>query len=205
MTSEQRPPQASKNLKKVFLPIFVILALAWGGLALLKSTLPEKSSNQLTLKVGSTLPDLELYRPDGSKARLSEMMKTVTLINFWATWCEACIEEMPSLVKFHQTYRDRGVEVLGINLDEAPQKAIVSTKEEFDIGFENFIDHDGELSNAFDVHAIPLTVTIDSSRKILELQAGDRDWMEPSYLKKVDGWLSESSPTEASAQDQANR
>lgn len=88
------------NLKTIVVPILLILGVTWGALSFLKSQVARnKPANQSTieLKEGNTLPDLELTRTDGSKILLSSIPAKVTLINFWATWCEACMEEMPSL------------------------------------------------------------------------------------------------------------
>lgn len=189
MTSTPIPSGSKTRILLVVLPVVLILAAAYGALSLLKTSVPPKSEGTLELKVGATLPDLEFQRLDGSKFRVSEMKFQVLLVNFWATWCEACMEEMPSLVKLHDTYRGRGLEILGVNLDEDSAKAIRSTTEEFKIGFTNTVDPENVLGTAFDVHAIPLTVTMNSKREILEIQGGDRDWMKPSYLSKVDGWL----------------
>jgi len=191
MTSEPLPQSKKRAILGIFIPVAIILLLAWGALALLKSNLTPQDKATLDVKVGAVLPDLAFHRPDGSLVHLSETKAKVVLVNFWATWCEACMEEMPSLVKLHDTYREKGVEILGVNLDEEPARAIATTTQEFGIHFANFIDKDEALGNAFDVHAIPLTITMDSSRRILEVKSGDRDWMSPDYLKKLDGWLAQ--------------
>ena len=194
--TEPKSPTPLRNLTAILVPIVLILAVAWGALSFLKSQVARnKPANQSTLEltVGNTLPDLELTRTDGSKVALSSLRAKVVLINFWATWCEACMEEMPSLVKLHNEYQQLGLEVVGINLDEKPTQAIASTASEFGMKFPNFMDADGKLGDAFDVHAIPLTVIVDGSRKILEKVAGDRNWMHPSFTTKAKAWLGQPS------------
>ncbi len=180
------------SLKTILVPILLILGVTWGALSFLKSQVAQNKPagrSIIELKAGNTLPDLELTRTDGTKALLSSIPAKVMLINFWATWCEACMEEMPSLVKLHEEYKQHGLEVIGINLDEKPSQAIASTAAEFGMKFQNFTDADGKLGDAFDVHAIPLTVIVDGSRKILEKVAGDRDWMHPAFTTKAKAWL----------------
>ena len=200
MTSQVPTPPKSptplKNLTTILVPILLILGVTWGALSFLKSQVARNkpaSQTTLELSVGNTLPDLELTRTDGSKILLSSLQAKVVLINFWATWCEACMEEMPSLVKLYDEYKPQGLEVVGINLDEKPAQAIASTASEFGMKFQNFMDADGKLGDAFDVHAIPLTVIVDGSRKILEKVAGDRNWMHPSFTDKAKGWLAQPS------------
>ena len=191
MTSELPKTEKRRTILGVFVPLLIILLVAWGALSLLKANIAPREGTPLQLKVGATIPDLTLRRVDGSTFKISESQARIVLINFWATWCEACMEEMPSLVKLHAKYRDKGVEIYGVNLDEDPAKAIASTTKEFGIQFISFLDHEGKLSDAFDVHAIPLTITLNRSRKILEIKAGDRDWVESEYLKKLDSFLAE--------------
>ena len=189
MTSEPATPSKKRLLISVLIPVVLILAAAWGALLMLRARTPAETGGALDVKVGAVLPDLEFHHPDGSRVALSKIRAKVILVNFWATWCEACMEEMPSLVKLYDTYTDKGVEIIGINLDDDPIRAILTTSREFGIQYGNFVDPDGKLGNAFDVHAIPLTITMDASRKVLEVKAGDRDWMAPEYLKKLEGCL----------------
>ena len=189
MTSSPETASKKRTLLAIFIPLVLILVAAWGALTLIKSQVQPKTGQNLPIEVGTVLPDLELHRVGGEAVHLSDLHYRVLLINFWATWCEACMEEMPSLVQLHDTHRGRGLEVAGINLDEGSAKAIASTTQQFKIGFSHYIDLEGQLSDHFDVHAIPLTITIDSTRKVLEIQAGDRDWMSADYWKKVEGWL----------------
>lgn len=198
MTSEaSRPPQASRapGLKTILLPILLIIAVAWAALGFLKHQLGNQSrpAGTIELKVGVTLPDIEFFRTDGGGQRLSQSGHKVLLVNFWATWCEACIEEMPSLVKLRERFAAQGLEIYGVNLDENPEKAIAATAAEFGIRFPNFTDPEGALGDLFDVHAIPLTLVIDSKRKVLEVVAGERDWMEKSFIDRLTGWLAQGS------------
>ena len=196
MTSEPAEKPRKLMISSVLIPLGIILAIIWGALTALKYQMAPRDSGRLELKVGATLPDLTFYQTDGKPFKLSDSTAEVILINFWATWCEACMEEMPSLVQLHNTYRSKGLEIYGVNLDEDPAKAIATTSKEFEIKFTSFLIDVGKLGDAYDVHAIPRTVTLNRSRKVLEIQAGDRDWMSQPYLKKLDNWLQG---------DQANR
>lgn len=194
-TEPNRPtPQKNRStsLATILVPIALILGVTWGALSFLKAQVSKNkpaNPSAIELKAGNILPDLELVRADGSKTQLSTIPAKVILINFWATWCEACMEEMPSLVKLYDEYHKLGLEVVGINLDEKPAQAIAATSAEFGMKFQNFSDADGKLGDAFDVHAIPLTIIVDQSRKILEKVSGDRDWMQPSFVTKTRAWL----------------
>jgi thiol-disulfide isomerase/thioredoxin len=193
MTSSAPQSSPSPSLSGILIPILVVIGVAWGALSFLKSKIPEKSheGQAIDFKVGATLPDLKFEALDGSVHTLSQSKAKVVLINFWATWCEACMEEMPSLVRLHKEFSSQGFEIYGVNLDQKPAQAIPATEAEFGMKFQSFIDRDGALSDAFDVHAIPLTVVIDRSRKVLDSVAGDRDWMNRNFTSKLREWLSQ--------------
>ena len=193
MTSNASGGARSPSILAILIPILVVLIVAWGALSFLRSRIQAHPASNAVVdfKVGATLPDLKFEALDGSSVLLSQGKSKVLLINFWATWCEACIDEMPSLVRLHERFSSQGVEIYGVNLDEKPAQAIPATAGEFKIKFPNFIDRDGKLGDAFDVHAIPFTVIVDPSRKVLETVAGDRDWTSPAFVEKLRGWLAQ--------------
>ena len=111
------------------------------------------------------------------------------MINFWATWCEACMEEMPSLVALREQYAPKGFEILGVNVDENPAQSAPDAVKNMGIKFPIFTDKSNALAELFDVHAIPLTVIIDKSRKILLVEPGGRDWNTEDMQQLMQKWL----------------
>jgi thiol-disulfide isomerase/thioredoxin len=155
--SEDRP-----NRKKVFIPIAVILVLIVGALLAVKASVHKEArltSQPLELTEGAEVPNFELSKLDGSKVQLADVPTKVNMINFWATWCEACMEEMPSIV----TLRDQYSPI--------------------------FTDPNNNLAEMFDVRAIPLTVIINKSRKILLVEPGGRDWDTDEMHELIDKWV----------------
>ena len=84
----------------------------------------------------------------------------VTVVDFWASWCEACIEAMPSLELLYRRNRDRGVDVVGVSVDEEPQNAL-GTVMAMHTTFPIVIDQHGRIQSAYDVGKIPTTFVID--------------------------------------------
>ena len=99
------------------------------------------------------------------------------------------MEEMPSIVTLRDQYSSKGFEVLGINVDENPGVATPPVIKKLGIKFPIFTDTENSLAELFDVHAIPLTVVINKSRKILLVEPGGRDWNTDEMHQLLDNWV----------------
>jgi thiol-disulfide isomerase/thioredoxin len=141
------------------------------------------------MKVGATLPDFALQQFGGSLTTASKLSGKVFLINFWATWCEACLVEMPSIVETRRMYKDKGFDVVAINVDETPDLAVPNALSELKIDFPVYVDVEGKLAQIFEVNTIPLTVLMDSDRKILMIHNGESDWNSPEFRTELERWL----------------
>ena len=185
------PPSSFKrSLIKMIVSIVAILGVVVIGLSVIKSRLsgpPPVAAQEVA--VGSVLPDFTLETFQGKSIQASQLRSKVTLINFWATWCSACMIEMPSIVKIRGAYHDRGFEVAAVNVDENPETVLPPTLKRLAITFPVFLDPSGHLSELFDVHAIPLTVIMDKNRKVLLMESGEEDWDGPEFRAKLEKWL----------------
>lgn len=179
------------NLIKTLAPIIVILILIFGALSFLKSTAKNQGNadSHAELSVGSTAADISLIQFNGPTTRLSEKPGKVFLINFWATWCEACMKEMPSLVKLYSTLKDQGFVFIPMNVDEKPEAVLPKAISELKMEFPIYLNKDSKLTEEFDVHGIPYTLIVDKNRKVLHVETGERDWMAPEILERIRDWL----------------
>ena len=188
------PTTKGPSLSKILVPIAVLLMLIISGLAAIKLTLNTSLNSNpaaLNLETGmeAPLPDVSLTQLDGKTVKLSELKAKVFLVNFWATWCDACMEEMDSLVKLRENYKDKGFEILGVNLDENPASMVPKVSKQYGIEFPVFVDPEGKLAELFNVRAIPLSVVINSERKILLVKDGEQDWFAPEMRSELEHWL----------------
>lgn len=198
MSAQNSPPEPSdgkvrSTLFKVLLPIAIILLLVIGGLTLLKSQLPAPSRPPGTgqLAVGVTLPDFKLTPLQGPPIQASQLKSKISLINFWATWCEACVQEMPSIVALRNTYASRGFDVVSIDVDDNPEAVVPNAVRKFGMTFPIYKDPDNKTADIFDVHAIPLTVVMNHDRKILFIESGEKDWNSADSRKQIEDWLAD--------------
>ena len=177
---------------KTLLPILGIFILIFGGLWLVRAQWAhDPHENTFEIREGTSLPAFSLKTPEGKSIPIKSLKSKVILLNFWATWCEACMHEMPSLIELRNSFHSRGFEVVGINLDEDPDVVIPRVTRELKIPFPVYKDPEGSVADLFDIHAIPLTVVLNQDRKILYVKDGEQNWNSPAVRALVERWLTE--------------
>ncbi len=135
-------------------------------------------------------PDFTLRTLDGQKLRLGEQRGRVVLVNFWATWCGPCRQEMPHLNKLYEKYKSSGFVLLGVNVDDdTTQAAGVATR--LGVTFPVLPDADKRVSRQYDLSAMPSTVLIDRDGKVRYLHRGYQSGYENTYDKQIRELLKE--------------
>jgi len=133
---------------------------------------------------GKSAPDFTLKSLAGKNLKLSEMTGNVVLINFWASWCGPCREEMPLLNSLHKKYEPLGFSVLGINVEEDVDAAEGFMKD-FPVDFPVLLDNTNQVSQRYQVIAMPTTVVVDRDGNIRYLHQGYKSGDEAKYQKMV--------------------
>ncbi len=135
---------------------------------------PEASTPvSMGLITGIPAPDFELERLDGGTVRLRDLRGKVVMLNFWATWCVPCREEMPLLAQIYRDYHPQGLEILGVNLTSQDDPAEVRRfVQELDIPFPILLDHNAQVERAYRIFGIPTTVFITREGIIHRVQVG---------------------------------
>ncbi len=123
------------------------------------------SPGQATDLLGKPAPELPLKSASGEVTKLSSFRGKPVFIEFWATWCEPCVDLMPELTKLYGETADKGLVWLSIDNDEDPSEAEAFITREH-IPWRNYHDEDGSLGDAFHREGIPLGVLIDAEGKI---------------------------------------
>ncbi len=181
----------AKRLITILLPVVLIGGLVTGGLYWIKVNAKPQSDHGHSHDPETPVEDFELYPVGEKPVKLSSISAKVLILNFWATWCEACIVEMPSLVELRNKFQNQGLELLAISVDENPDAVLPKAAQEFKFSFPYYSDKTGELADRFDVSAIPHTVVLSSERKILWVEPGERNWMDDEVVQKIQGFLKE--------------
>ena len=129
-------------------------------------------------------PNFTLKSLGGKNLKLSEMTGNVVLINFWASWCGPCREEMPLLNDLHKKYEPLGFTVLGVNVEEDARNARGFLKN-FPVDFPVVLDNKNTVSKKYNVIAMPTTVVVDRDGKMRFLHKGYKPGDEEKYRKMV--------------------
>jgi len=129
-------------------------------------------------------PDFTLRSDTGENIRLSEYRGEVVLINFWASWCGPCRQEMPILDELHNQYKGLGFTVLGVNVEQDPQQARKLLKN-MPVSFPVLFDDRSVVSKEYDVIAMPSTVLVDRDGNMRYLHKGYKPGLEQVYLEQV--------------------
>lgn len=115
-------------------------------------------------RAGEPAPDFRFTMSDGTERRLSDLRGHKVLLNFWATWCAPCKEEMPELQRLANEYGD-AVQVIGINKLELPE-AIGPFARDMDISFTLVANPEGDISDRYGAKNIPLTYFVNTDGSI---------------------------------------
>jgi len=153
-------------------------------LVLLFFTLPAQAQ-QLRPWTGGATPALELAALDGSAQRLEDYRGRVVLVNFWATWCAPCLEEMPSIERLRRSLDARRFAVLAVNVGEGPAKAGAFAEKMQLGGFNILLDRDIKTSRAWGARVLPATFIVDPSGKVRYSYYGALDWSRPDVRAAI--------------------
>ncbi|MGD9080273.1 MAG: TlpA disulfide reductase family protein [Desulfobacterales bacterium] len=123
-----------------------------------------------------TLPvEIQLKDPYGNWIRLSDYRGKVVFLNFWATWCAACVVEMPAMEKLHRRLKDKDFMMVAINMQESDAQ-VKAFFEKLKLSFTTLLDSSGEVAAGFAVNALPTTFVLDKEGRIVGAAIGPREW-----------------------------
>jgi peroxiredoxin len=129
-------------------------------------------------------PDFTLRTMNGPNLRLAEQRGRVVMVNFWATWCGPCRQEMPHLNRLYEKYRASGFVLLGVNVDDDTRNAAeLATK--LGLKFPVLLDTDKGVSKLYDLSTMPSTVLIDRDGKVRYVHRGYLTGYEDTYDKQI--------------------
>jgi len=142
-----------------------------------------QAANEGIEPVDFTLPLL-----NGTNITLSQFKGKVVFLNFWATWCGPCRSEMPSIEAVYQNLKNKGLEILAVNLGDSKNK-VSSFMNEYKLSFTAVLDEKDITGSYYNVRAIPTTYIIDRRGLIIARLVGSIDWNTPKVIAALESIL----------------
>jgi peroxiredoxin len=119
--------------------------------------------------------DFTVPTPDGTQFRLAEHRGKVVIVNFWATWCPPCLEEMPAMERLYRHHRDAGFDLIAVSVDGNP-KSVTPFLREHKLTFPIGLDPKMDLANTYAVRALPSSYVVGRDGQLTALALGPRHW-----------------------------
>ncbi len=132
----------------------------------------------------SEAPGFVLMDVMGREFSLEDLRGRVVVLNFWATWCPPCKEEMKSLDELNRMLKDMGVTVVAVN-DFEPKERVVDFARRHNYSFTILIDEKGVVSERYRVVVLPTTYIIDREGRAVARVVGYRDWTEEAIINTL--------------------
>ena len=143
-----------------------------------------------TLQSGAPAPAFQLNSNTGKPLALADFKGQIVLLNFWATWCGPCRQEMPILEQLNRQYHGKGVTLLGINV-EPDSAAAVDWLKATPVSFPILFDVDSKVSSLYEVAGMPNTVIVDRKGVVRYIHRGYSAGAENDYLNQIRGLIRE--------------
>jgi peroxiredoxin len=138
------------------------------------------------LREGAEAPDFELTALDGKTVKLSDYRGKKVILNFWATWCPPCKAEMPHMQNFYEENKDKGVEILAVNLTNMDKGVDEVQKfvKEYGLTFTIPLDEEGVAGTTYQAFTIPTSYILDENGVITKKIVGP---MDENMMKELTG------------------
>jgi cytochrome c biogenesis protein CcmG/thiol:disulfide interchange protein DsbE len=165
--------------------------LLLGSIALLLITFVgvlAKTLDEHMVKQGDTAPHFTVRTDSGRTIGVPDFQGKVLILNFWASWCAPCIEEMPSLDVLQKRFAGQGVTVLGVSIDtdvNAYRKFLATTP----VGFETAMETADRVNMNYGTLQVPETYIIDRSGKVVQKIVGKENWSDERVINYVQSLL----------------
>jgi len=135
-----------------------------------------KSPPAIGVDAGLLAPDFVVKNLRGGVTSLSQYRGKVVLINFWATWCEPCKMEMPSMEALYRSYAREDFEMLAVSIDTIGEPPVRLFVEEFGFTFPVLMDNQFEVNDRYQVRVVPTSILIDRKGVVAQRFLGAKDW-----------------------------
>ncbi len=153
-------------------------------------TRSESPKTVAVAKEKSAAPDVSVMSlTSGGILKLSDLKGKVVLLNFWATWCPPCREEIPAMMKLNSFMAGKSFQMIAISIDEGGKKVIESFFKETGFSLPTYLDESGASSKAYGITGVPETFIIDKQGIIVKKIVGGAAWDSPEVVAFLEGLM----------------
>ncbi len=183
----------TESLKLLNLSVAMGKKLIFLIVILLVSSLPANADESslfskivaIPIKNNKKTPNFCLEELNGEKVRLAALKGKIVFLNFWATWCGPCIEEMPSMEALYQRYKETDFRFLTISIDCGGRESVRKFVERHRYRIPILLDPAGKTLELFEISRIPATFIIDRNGRMIGRVIGPRNWSSPEVFSLV--------------------
>lgn len=168
----------------------VFLIMAGMLLALSACTKTESGKSVPVAQENSPAPEISVMAiTDGSALKLSGLKETVVLLNFWATWCPPCREEIPSMMKLNKAMAGKPFQMLAVSVDEGGKPAVEAFFKESGLMLPTYLDQDGKAAKAYGLTGVPESFIINKQGIVIKKVIGGLAWDSPEVASFLEGLM----------------
>jgi thiol-disulfide isomerase/thioredoxin len=168
--------------------IFLFIACLF--LSLSACTKPDSPKISSVAKEKSPAPDVSVVSlSNGTPLKLSDLKGKVVLLNFWATWCPPCREEIPSMMKLNSLMSGKPFQMVAVSIDEGGKPAIESFFKETGFLLPTYIDESGASAKSYGITGVPESFIIDKQGLLVKKIIGGFAWDSPEAVSFLEGLM----------------
>ncbi len=182
-------------MKKIVIVVFILVfvSLVFTGCTATQPNNPtnNQNTNNTTNSTREIAPDFSWKDTKGNVVKLSNLKGKVVLIDFWATWCGPCRMTIPHVEAIYEKYKDKGVEVLGVNLDQGNVEKVQQFIKDYGMKYLVIADPNSNVASLYGVNSIPRFFIVDKNGRIAKIIIGYKDNLGDVISKEIDALLKE--------------
>jgi len=142
------------------------------------------------LQRGAAVPEFSLPALDGRHpVSLAEQRGRVVLVNFWATWCGPCEQEMPAMERLYEQLGGEDFELLAVSVDDSAPE-VAAFRDRLALRFPILLDPGAEVARRYQTTGYPESILVDRDGRMVERYVGPREWDAPAYVDRIRRLLS---------------
>lgn len=181
MSAQSKGDDNEKGLPKI--AVAAIIAVVVAAVVIIVFSQKQKFE---PVAANSKMLDFELPDLSGKLHRLSDYKGKVIFLNFWATWCKPCEEEMPSMQTLYENLDNFPFEIIAVSVDKDAPEAVAKFAKRYGLTFTILHDRKGKVKEMYKTTGVPETFIIDQNGIVAEKVWGPRDWLDPGATKVLD-------------------